>query len=117
LGPKTNEPGPTLIVCSPTSKVSRGTLLSPPLPMMVAFVVLVFLAPSRRWWGTLAVVGLCLLAVLTFSGHLAEALAPSTPEVPRAVPVASGVLRVVLCPALLLLGIVVDLMDRARVRR
>jgi hypothetical protein len=68
------------------------------------------------WWGTLTVVGLYLLAVLSFSGHLAEALVPSTPEVPRAVPVASGLLRVVLCPALLVLGIV-DLMDRARLRR
>jgi hypothetical protein len=45
-----------------------------------------------------------------------RALVHSTPEVPRAVPVASGLLRVVLCPALLVLGIV-DLMDRARVRR
>jgi hypothetical protein len=68
------------------------------------------------WWRTLAVVGLYLLAVLTFSGHLAEALVPSTPEVPRAVPIASGLLRVALCPALLVLGIV-DLMDRARLRR
>jgi hypothetical protein len=41
---------------------------------------------------------------------------PSTPEVPRAVLVASGLLRVVLCPSLLVWGIV-DLMDRVRVRR
>ena len=96
--------------------LSRGTPLSPPLPMMVAFVVLVILVPSRKWWGMLGVVGLCLLAVLTLLGHLAEALAPSTAQVPRAVLFASGVLGVLLCPALLVLGIM-DLMDRAQARQ
>ena len=74
--------------------LSRGTALSPPLSVMVALVVFVFLARSRRWWGTLGVVGLCLLAVATFVGAMGEALAPATPDVPRAVLVLSGVLGV-----------------------
>ncbi len=71
--------------------LSRGTVFSPPLALMVALVVFALLAPSRRWWGTLGVVGLCLLAVITLVGSLGEAFAPSTPDVPRAALVASGV--------------------------
>lgn len=95
---------------------SRGTALSPPLSVMVALVVFTLLASSRRWWGTIGVVGLCLLAVATFVGSMGEAFAPSTPDVPRAVLVASGLLGVILCPILLLTAIM-ELVDRARARR
>ncbi len=93
--------------------LSRGTALSPPLAPMVALVVFAFLARSRRWWGTLGVVGLCLLAVVTFVGGMGEAFAPATPDVPRAVLVLSGLLGAVLCPPLLFFGIT-GLRDRAR---
>jgi hypothetical protein len=93
--------------------LNRGTALAPPLFVMVAFVVFVVLVPNQRWWGVLGVVGLCLLAVLTVVGSLGEALAPSTPDVPRAVLVASGILGVVLGPLLLFFGIA-ELRDRAR---
>ncbi len=83
---------------------------------MVALVVFTLLASSRRWWGTLGVVGLCLLAVVTFVGAMGEAFAPATPDVPRAVLVLSGVLGVVLCPPLLYFGIA-ELRDRVRARR
>lgn len=96
--------------------LSRGTALSPPLSVMVALVVFTLLASSRRWWGTIGVVGLCLLAVATFVGSMGEAFAPSTPDVPRAVLILSGVLGVVLCPILLLTAIM-ELGDRARARR
>jgi hypothetical protein len=96
--------------------LSRGTVLSPPLFVMVALVVFVLLARRRRWWGTLGVVGLCLLAVATFVGAMGEAFAPATPDVPRAVLVLSGVLGVLLCPPLLFFGIT-ELIDRVRARR
>jgi hypothetical protein len=96
--------------------LSRGTVLSPPLFLMVALIVFILLVPNRRWWGMLGVVGLCLLAVVTLIGSLGEAFAPTTPDVPRAVLVASGVLGVVLGPALLLFGIT-ELIGRARTRR
>ena len=96
--------------------LSRGTALSPPLSVMVALVVFTLLASSRRWWGTLGVVGPCLLAAVTFVGAMGEAFAPATPDVPRAVLVLSGVLGVVLCPLLLFFGIA-ELRDRARARR
>jgi hypothetical protein len=91
---------------------SRGTALAPPLWEMVALVVFVFLARSNRRWGTLGVVGLCLLAVLTLVGSLGEAFAPDTPYVLREVLIASGVLGVVLGPLLLFFGIA-ELRDRA----
>jgi len=96
--------------------LSRGTALSPPLFVMVALAVFVLLARSRRWWGTLGVVGLCLLAVVTFIGSLGEAFAPATPDVPRTVLIASGVLGVIMCPALLYFG-TAELIDRARAGR
>ena len=97
--------------------VIRGMALAPPLFLvMILFVVFLLLAPSRRWWGTLGVVGLCLLAVLTFVGTLGEALAPSTPDVPRALLIASGVVGGLLYAALLLSG-VAELSDRRRARR
>ena len=61
-------------------------------------------------------VGLCLLAVLTFVGSLGEAFAPSTPDVPRAVLITSGVVGGLLSVALLLSG-VAELSDRRRTRR
>ena len=96
--------------------LSRGTALSAPLSVMVALVVFTLLASSRRWWGTIGVVGLCLLAVVTFIGSMGEAFAPATPDVPRAVLVASGILGIILCP-LLLLTAIMELVDRARARR
>ncbi len=96
--------------------LSRGTVFSPPLALVVALVVFALLASRRGWLGTFGVVGMCLMAVATLIGSLGEALAPSTPDVPRAALVASGVVGVVLCPALLLSGIA-ELTDRARARR
>lgn len=94
--------------------VYRGTALAAPLfPIMFLFVVFILLVPSQRWWGTVGVVGLCLLAVLMFIGALGEAFAPPTPDVPKAVLVTSGV---VLSVALLVSGIA-ELVDRARMRR
>ena len=78
---------------------------------MVALAVLTLLAPSRGWWGTLAVVGLCILAALTLVGSLREALAPPTPGVPRAVLLASGVVGVLLVASLFISG-VLELVDR-----
>jgi len=93
--------------------LSRGTALSPPSWLMVALVMFALLARSSRWWGTLGVVGLCPLAVVTFIGSLGEAFAPATPDVPRAVLVSCGVLGAVLCPTLLASG-VADLIARVR---
>ncbi len=94
----------------------NGTVTSLPLGPWVALTVLALLTRTRRWWGTLAVVALCLLGALFVFGGLGEAFAPSTPYVPRAVLIAAGVVYVVLGLSLTLAGIA-DLIARARARR
>jgi hypothetical protein len=96
--------------------VANGTVTSLPLFPWIALTVFALLARSRRWWGTIAVVVLCLLGALFIFGGLGEAFAPPTPFVPRAVLVAAGVVYGGLGLALVLSGIT-DLIDRVRVRR
>lgn len=96
--------------------VANGTVTSLPLGPWIALVVFAFLARSRRWWGNLAVVVLCLLGALFIFGGLGEAFAPTTPYVPRTVLVAAGVVYGGLGLALLLSGIA-ELIDRARAGR
>jgi hypothetical protein len=94
--------------------VTGGTATSIPLGPWVALAVFAFLARSRRWWGTLVVVMLCLLGVFVIGG-LGEAFAPSTAYVPRAVLVGAGVVYGVLGLSLVLSG-TAELIDRARAR-
>ncbi len=96
--------------------VANGTVTSLPLFPWIALAVFALMARSRRWWGTIAVVVLCLLGALFIFGGLGEAFAPSTPYVPRAVLIAAGVVYGGLGLALVLSGIV-DLVDRVRARR
>lgn len=96
--------------------ITEGTVTSLPLLPWVALAVFALLARGRRWWGTLAVVALCLLGALFVFGGLGEAFAPPTPHVPRLVLVAAGVVYGGLGLALVLSG-VADLVDRARTRR
>jgi hypothetical protein len=96
--------------------VANGTVTSLPLFPWIALTVFALLARSRRWWGTIAVVVLCLLGALFIFGGLGEAFAPPTPFVPRAVLVAAGVVYGGLGLALVLSGIA-DLIDRAWARQ
>jgi hypothetical protein len=96
------------------SDIMQGTLTSIPLPPMIALAIFALLARSRRWWGTLAVVALCLLGVLFFVAALAE-LQPN-PYVPLAALVGAVVAYGILGLLLVLSG-VIDLIDRARQRR
>lgn len=96
--------------------VANGTVTSLPLGPWIALTVFALLARSRRWWGSIAVVVLCLLGALFIFGGLGEAFAPTTPYVPRVVLVAAGVVYGGLGLALLLSSIA-ELIDRVRARR
>ena len=96
--------------------VAKGTVTSLPLYPWIALTVFALLARSRRWWGSIAVVVLCLLGALFIFGGLGEAFAPPTLYVPRAVLIAAGVVYGGLGLALMLSG-VADLIDRVRARR
>src|SRR5919199_5414347 len=94
----------------------QGNVSSIPLPPMIALAVFAFLASSRRWWGTLAVVVLCLLGVLFIFGALGEGFTPPSPYVPRAVLIATAVVYSLLGLSLLLSGMA-DLVDMVQVRQ
>jgi hypothetical protein len=96
--------------------VAKGTATSIPVAPWIALGVFTVLARSRRWWGTVAVVLLCLLGPLFVIGGLGEALAPSNAYVSRAVLVTSGVIAAGLGLTLLASG-VADLVDRRRTTR
>jgi len=94
----------------------QGNVTSIPLPPLIALAVFAFLASRRHWWGTIAVVVLCLLGVLFIFGALGEVFTPPSPYVPRVVLIATATVYSLLGLSLLLLGIA-DLVDRVRVRR
>lgn len=96
--------------------VTKGTATSIPFAPWIALGVFTTLARSRRWWGTVAVVLLCLLGPLFVIGGMGEAFAPANPYVSRAVLVASGVVATGLGLTLLASG-VADLVDRRRTSR
>ena len=96
--------------------VTKGTATSIPFAPWIALGVFTTLARSRRWWGTVAVVLLCLLGPLFVIGGMGEAFAPANPYVSRAVLVTSGVVAAGLGLPLLASG-VADLVDRRRTSR
>lgn len=85
-----------------------------PIPW-IALTLFAWLLRSRRWWGTVAVIGLILLGALFIFGGLGEAFPPesSTAIVPRAVLVIGGGVYAVFGLALIWFGIV-DLRQRMR---
>ncbi len=93
-----------------------GTPASIPLTPWAVLILSTFLAASRRWWGTLAVVFLCLLGVVFVIGGWGEAFGPSNPHVPRPVLLACGVVYALLGLSLSLCA-VLDLIDRVKSRR
>lgn len=93
-----------------------GTPLSIPLVPWAVLIAFTFLASSRRWWGTIAVVVLCLLGMLFIFGGWGEAFGPPNPDVPRAVLLAAGLVYGLLGLSLLLSGIL-DLIDRIKIGR
>jgi hypothetical protein len=94
---------------------ARGSVTSIPLAPLIALAVFTLLARSRRWWGTLAVIGLCLLATVFFAASVAEVEAPFVPSYPRAVLLVAVAVYILLALLLLLAGIL-DLINRVRAR-
>ncbi len=97
------------------SDIVAGTPLSIPLAPWAALIMVTFLATSQRWWGTIAVVVLCLLGVLFVIGGWGEAFGPPNPYVPRPVLLVGGILWMLLGLSLLIFG-VLELVNRLRSR-
>jgi membrane protease YdiL (CAAX protease family) len=96
----------------------QGAALVAPLPPLIVLAVFVALALSRRWWGAIGTVGICLLSVFVASFMLMESVTgevfpPSVAEIPVAVMVA----LFLIVPLLMLVSGVLDLISRARMRK
>ena len=76
--------------------LTRGTALSPPLPLLLAFGGALWLATRRHGGYAFGCVVLVLLSAVFLVGGLGEAMAPATPDVPRVALVTSGIVSVVL---------------------
>lgn len=97
------------------SDLVSGTALSTPLAPWVVLIACALLATSRRWWGTVAVVLLCLLGVVFVIGGWGEAFGPTNPYVPHMVLLVGGILWMLLGLSLLTFG-VLEIINRLRSR-
>lgn len=93
----------------------KGSALVAPAPPLIALILFAFLAQSRRWWGTVGVVGLCALGMLFAFTMWSEPIVgrvfpPSASELPVAVTIS---LFILIPLAMLLLGIL-SLVQRQR---
>lgn len=84
--------------------VTSGTATAPPLFILVIFGVVAFAVARRDRWGAAALVVLLALAVLMAVGSMGEALAATTPDVPRPVQYLSGAFGVLASLLLFVLG-------------
>lgn len=81
--------------------VTRGTALAAPLPLVVVFGGLILLARRRDRWERIGIVGIMGLSILFLIGSIGEAFAPPTPDVPRSILMASGVIGMLMSISLL----------------
>ncbi len=80
---------------------SRGTALSaPPLPLAVLAVAALLVARAPRPGAVAGAVLIALLGIVFTVGSLGEAVAAATPDVPKAVLVANGVIGTAIGAAL-----------------
>ena len=98
-----------------TDFVSSGTALAPPLIILIVFAVAAGLVGRRDRWGTAACVVVLIVSLLMIIGALGEATANSTPAVPRAVQLLSGVWGTLVGTVLVALA-TASLQERRRAR-
>ena len=96
----------------------QGAALVAPPPPLIALIVFMALALSRRSWGAIGTVGICLLSPLVALAMFMESVTrevfpPSVSEVPVAVMVA----LFFIVPLLMFVSGVLDLIDRVRTRK
>lgn len=96
----------------------QGAALAAPLPPLIVLLLFMALSLSRRWWGAIGPVGICLLSLLIPFFMLMESVTrqvfpPSVAEIPVAVMVA----LFLIVPLLMFVSGVLDLVDRVRGQR
>ena len=96
----------------------QGAALVAPPPPLIALILFMALALSRRWWGAIGTIGICLLSLFVaffmfMESVTREVFPPSVSEIPVAVMVA----LFFIVPLLMFLSGVLDLIDRVRTRK
>ncbi len=96
----------------------EGAALVAPPPPLIALIVFMALALSRRWWGAIGTAGICLLSpfvvfALFMEPVVGRVFPPTAPELPIAFTVA----LLVVVPLLMLLSGILDLIARVRTRK
>lgn len=96
----------------------QGAALVAPLPPLIALILFMTLALSRRWWGAVGTVGICLLSLLVaffmfMESVTREVFPPSVSEIPVAVMVA----LFFIVPLFMFVSGVLDLIARVRMRK
>ncbi|MDX6609871.1 MAG: hypothetical protein QOF85_1796 [Solirubrobacterales bacterium] len=84
-----------------------GTLLSPPLPILLMFGVTIVLIGRDRSRGLGAAI-LSAICLVMSAGALGEALAPASPDVPYLLQVSSGILGAAAFAFLLVMSLAVS---------
>ncbi len=96
----------------------QGAALVVPLPPLIALILFMALALSRRWWGAIGTVGVCLLSLFVaffifMESVTREVFPPSASEIP----VAAMVALFFFVLLLMFLSGVLDLISRVRTRK
>ncbi len=96
----------------------QGAALVAPLPPLIALILFMTLALSRRWWGAVGTVGICLLSLLVaffmfMESVTREVFPPSASETP----VAAMVALFFIVPLFMFVSGVLDLISRMRMRK
>lgn len=112
-----SEPGNPDDVLSEILSGQGAALVAPP-PPLVALIVFMAIALSRRWWGAIGTVGICLLSLVIALFMFIESVTgrvfpPSVSEIPVAVMVA----LFFIVPLFMLVSGVLDLIYRMQTRK
>ena len=96
----------------------QGAALVVPLPPLIALILLMALALSRRWWGAIGTVEVCLLSLfVTFFIFMESVTGRVFPPSASEIPVAAMVALFFIVLLLMLLSGVLDLIARVRTRK
>ena len=96
----------------------QGAALVAPLPPLIALIVFMALALSRRWWGTIGTVGVCLLSLfVAFFIFMESVTGRVFPPSMSEIPVAAMVALFFIVLLLMQLSGIADLVDRVRTRK
>jgi hypothetical protein len=96
----------------------QGAALVAPLPPLIALILFMALALSRRWWGAIGTIGICLLSLfVTFFIFMESVTREVFPPSVSEIPVAAMVALFFIALLLIFVSGALDLISRVRTRK